>query len=180
MTEILPVVDGNDEVVGKKERALVHRDGDLHRVSHVWVYNSKGEILCQKRSGKVEVRPGVWDYPVGGHVKFGSTYEETALAELDEELGINANKGSLKHLFNTRADIFDGEIKCVMFVDTFALQCEGDASELKLDESVSQAKWFSLEELESIRKGVDKRFEFFGFLTFEQGSQKIRELLQKH
>ena len=178
MKEILPVVNEDDEVIGEKERSLVHRDGDLHRVSHVWVYNSLGQILCQKRSDKVEIRPGAWDFPVGGHVTSGASYEETALAELSEELGIKTGQ-KLEYLFKTRADIFQGSIKCVKFVNSFAVNYEGTEEELTPDSSVAEVRWFTLDELDAIRRGEDTCFEFFGFLTFEKGARIIRELMKK-
>lgn len=33
-----------------KTRSLVHRDGDWHRSTHIWVLSSEGDVLVQKRA----------------------------------------------------------------------------------------------------------------------------------
>lgn len=33
-----------------KARSLVHRDGDWHRSTHIWVVSTDGKVLIQKRS----------------------------------------------------------------------------------------------------------------------------------
>ena len=53
--EMLDIVDEYGNPTGViKERSIVHRDGDRHRTSHVWIVrdNNKGsfDVLLQKRS----------------------------------------------------------------------------------------------------------------------------------
>ena len=52
--ELLDLVDENGVPTGEvKERELVHRDGDRHRTSHVWLFrqrNGRWQVLLQKRS----------------------------------------------------------------------------------------------------------------------------------
>jgi len=178
MAEFLPVVDADDNVIGKKERLLVHRDGDLHRVAHVWVYNEKGEVLCQKRAAGVEISPNTWDCIVGGHVEYGKSYEQTALSEASEEYGLSIEENRLAHLFKVRADIYTKEAKCFKFVDSFALRYDGELSEIQFNEKeVSELQWLSFQQLEAIKAGKDSSKKFFGFLTFDQARSRITELL---
>ena len=86
--EIFDVVNERDEVIDAKPRDEVHARGLLHRAVHVLVFNSRGEIFLQKRSMKKDRQPGVWDSSCSGHVDSGEIYDETAVRELGEELGL--------------------------------------------------------------------------------------------
>lgn len=88
--EILEVVDKDGNVLGRAKRSEVHSDPSLiHRVVHVLVFNSKGELLLQRRSINKDVAPGKWDTSVGGHVNPGEDNLEAAHREMREELGIS-------------------------------------------------------------------------------------------
>lgn len=91
MEEIVDIVDENDNAVGKATRKEAHEKNLLHRLVHVVVENSKGEILVLKREKNVEVWPS-WLSNVGGHVEAGENYESAAERELNEELGIKARR----------------------------------------------------------------------------------------
>lgn len=93
--------DGN--VTGEiKERTLVHRDGDLHGTSHVWLARKnaagKWEILLQKRSQGKDSFPGAYDISSAGHLPAGQDFLESAVRELEEELGIAAKPEELKFI----------------------------------------------------------------------------------
>ncbi len=87
--EIFDIVDENDNVIGRASRNEVHGNPSLiHRVAHVLVFNSSGELFLQERSRTKDVQPGKWDTSVGGHVDAGESYEDAAFREMREELGI--------------------------------------------------------------------------------------------
>lgn len=95
--EMLDIVDEYGEPTGRvKERSQVHKDGDRHRTSHVWIVrdNDKGsfDILLQKRSENKDSFPGCLDISSAGHIVAGTGFLESALRELKEELGITASK----------------------------------------------------------------------------------------
>ncbi|HXC37078.1 MAG TPA: NUDIX domain-containing protein, partial [Candidatus Acidoferrales bacterium] len=69
-------------------RSEAHALGLLHRAVHVLVFNSRGEIFLQKRSMKKDRQPGVWDSSCSGHVDSGEDYDQTAIRELGEEIGL--------------------------------------------------------------------------------------------
>lgn len=101
--EVCNPADGTPSGV-KKLRKEVHRDGDWHRVVHVWLVNPHGELLIQKRSMKKEAHPGMWDISCAGHVSWGETALEAAEKELSEELGVGFPVDALKgaHLLSHR------------------------------------------------------------------------------
>ena len=87
--EIFDVVNERDEVIGHETRSEVHRRGLLHRAAHVLVFNSRGQVLLQKRSMKKDRQPGVWDSSASGHLDRGEDYDHCAVRELDEEIGLS-------------------------------------------------------------------------------------------
>lgn len=89
MEELFDIVDEQDRVIGQAPRSACHGNPDLvHRVAHVLVFNSAGQLLLQKRSMSKDVQPGRWDTSVGGHLDAGEDYQAAALREMGEELGI--------------------------------------------------------------------------------------------
>ena len=86
--EIFDIVDENDDVQRQATRDEAHREGLLHRAVHMFVFNKRHELFLQKRSRLKDVHPGVWDSSAAGHLNAGEGYEETAVRELQEELGI--------------------------------------------------------------------------------------------
>ncbi|MBD3184090.1 NUDIX domain-containing protein [Candidatus Poribacteria bacterium] len=96
--EYFDIVDENDNVIGKASRSQCHGDNSLaHRVVHVLVFNSKGQLFLQKRSKNKFIQPGKWDTSVGGHLDSGETYDQAVKREMKEELGIIA---PVKHVYN--------------------------------------------------------------------------------
>lgn len=87
--EIFDIVDENGNVVGRATRAECHGNPELmHRVVHILVFNTAGDLLLQKRSLDKDIQPGKWDTSVGGHLDAGEDCETAAVRELYEELGI--------------------------------------------------------------------------------------------
>lgn len=100
-TEYFDIRDENGEITGQvKERSLVHQDGDLHGTVHIWVAQKtpRGyDILLQKRSSSKDSFPDCYDISSAGHVEAGCDYLESALRELQEELGIHAAPEDLEY-----------------------------------------------------------------------------------
>jgi 8-oxo-dGTP diphosphatase len=76
-----------------KDRADVHRDGDLHGSSHVWIIrdlqkDGNFSVLLQQRSATKDAFPNCLDTSCAGHVTSGETFCSTAIRELEEELSI--------------------------------------------------------------------------------------------
>ena len=86
--EIFEIVDEHDEVVGRQTRREVHLTGLRHRAVHVLVYNQSGQLFLQKRSMLKDCFPGTWDSSASGHVAPGESYDDCAVREVGEELGL--------------------------------------------------------------------------------------------
>lgn len=88
--EILQIVTSDSNTpAGTMPRAEAIKNKAWCRSTNIFVVNSKGQILCHKRSEQKERFPGVWFTHLGGHVGHDESYESNALKELKEEAGIN-------------------------------------------------------------------------------------------
>jgi isopentenyldiphosphate isomerase len=56
---------------------------------HVLVFNARGEIFLQKRSMKKDIAAGKWDSSASGHLDTGEAYNDCAVREVREEIGLN-------------------------------------------------------------------------------------------
>jgi 8-oxo-dGTP pyrophosphatase MutT (NUDIX family) len=86
--EIVVIVDEKNNVIGAEPRSIMRSKGLIHRAAYILVFNSTGQIFVQKRTLSKDVYPGYYDVATGGVVLDGETYAESAVRELEEELGI--------------------------------------------------------------------------------------------
>lgn len=98
-SELLDVVDARDRVIDTMTRGEIHRLQRMHRAVHILVFSTSGSLLLQKRSMLKDEMAGFWDSSCAGHVESGRQYGETALRELDEELGLSVGVNQLRYLF---------------------------------------------------------------------------------
>jgi len=97
-TELLSVVDENDQVINTCLRHEIHAQGLRHRAVHILVFNDQEQLFLQKRSMKKDLNKGLWDTSAAGHVDAGEGYLSSAIREAEEELGVNI-ESSLQALF---------------------------------------------------------------------------------
>ncbi len=86
--ERIALVDEEDRVIGYKMRSQL-TDDDCWRVVAIWIENSEQQVLLQQRSHKVTLNPGLWSNAVMGTVDADDSYEDTAVREIEEELGLS-------------------------------------------------------------------------------------------
>jgi isopentenyldiphosphate isomerase len=87
--EILDVVDENDRVVGRARRGDVYARGLRHRCVFVWARDPQGRVFVHRRTASKLVFPSLYDMFVGGVVGAGESYDDAALREAEEELGVS-------------------------------------------------------------------------------------------
>lgn len=87
MEEFVDVLDENGNKTGiVKTRKEIHTTGEWHKVTFVFVVNSNGEIILQKRSAEKSTNPNKWTASASGHLTVGDSDIEGALRELEEEI----------------------------------------------------------------------------------------------
>ncbi|MBC7268908.1 MAG: NUDIX domain-containing protein, partial [Streptomyces sp.] len=87
--EIIDVVDEHDQVVGRLPRGEVYADGLRHRCVFVLARDAEGRIFVHRRTATKMVYPSLHDMFVGGVVGAGEAYDDAALREAEEELGVS-------------------------------------------------------------------------------------------
>ena len=143
--EMLDLVDDGNRIVGRVSRGSVHGNPSLqHRAVHVFVRNSDGDLFLQKRSGDKRIQPGKWDTSVGGHVQAGQSYEEAAVREATEELGIAPEDSfplQFSHEYVWKSDVETEHVR------TYFLDYGGP---FKLQpEEISEGRFWSVRELKA-------------------------------
>ncbi len=110
MTEFLILVDGDDREIGRAEKLRAHKDGSLHRALSVFVFNSKGQLLLQRRALGKYHSPGLWSNTCCSHPRPGETVERAAARRLQEEMGMACTLSEL-FAFTYRHAFEDGLIE---------------------------------------------------------------------
>jgi len=161
--ERLAVFDENGNKTGKKEtKETVHKKGLWHHVVHVWIFNSKGEILFQKRSMKVSRWPGLWDISAAGHIVTGEMPEEGVVREIREELGLEVKLSDLKKIEIRKhsrhvpeKEYFNNEF------DHIYIYKLDDISKIKFkDGEVDDVKFVTMEQLEKDIEDPEKTKQY--------------------
>ncbi|MFH8795137.1 NUDIX hydrolase [Streptomyces sp. NPDC017941] len=86
--EILDVVDEHDTVVEQVPRGEVYARGLRHRCVFVEARDAEGRVFVHRRTPTKLVFPSLYDMFVGGVVGAGESYDDAALREAEEELGV--------------------------------------------------------------------------------------------
>jgi isopentenyldiphosphate isomerase len=89
--EMFDVVDQEDRVLFQSPRSVVHANHWLHRAVHIFVFNSRGELLIHRRSATKDEAPLKYTSSASGHLSAGEDYAIAAVRELEEELGLKAD-----------------------------------------------------------------------------------------
>ncbi|MDD5086762.1 MAG: NUDIX domain-containing protein [Candidatus Nanoarchaeia archaeon] len=151
MKELVDVLDNKGEPTGEVLTLdEVHKKGLWHSVSHVWVFNSKKQILIQKR-GDVRHFPGSFDTSTAGHVSSKETPEQAASREMKEEIGINRAPQELKkigvlkeNLTIKKQNFFNNE-----FLHVFICKYDKDIKVLELQkEEINEIFWINITDFE--------------------------------
>jgi isopentenyl-diphosphate delta-isomerase len=123
MEEVI-LVDRNDNAIGTMEKMEAHRKGLLHRAFSVMIFNSKGEILLQKRAKSKYHSGGLWTNACCSHPLPNESMEVATQRKLKQEMGIDLKtEYAYKFIYNTSLDagliehefdhvftgVFDGE-----------------------------------------------------------------------
>lgn len=91
------LVSESDQPIGEMEKMEAHLKGRLHRAISVFIFNSKGELLLQKRANHKYHSGGLWTNTCCSHPRPGEETLVAAKRRLNEEMGMEAE---IKHSFS--------------------------------------------------------------------------------
>lgn len=147
--EIVDIYDGKKNKTGKTvERSTKPEVGEYRLSIHIWITNSKGELLIQRRSANKKMFPNMWN-ETGGAASTGETSETTCAREFEEELGIKPNMD--------KAELIGSIKRKYDYVDVWHIEQDIDLNDIKMQEDeVSEVKYVTIDELKKIIE--DKEF----------------------
>ncbi|NPA09564.1 MAG: isopentenyl-diphosphate Delta-isomerase [Chlorobi bacterium] len=164
MEEFVVLVNPEDKVLGLMEKQQAHINGLLHRAFSVFLFNSNGEMLLQKRASGKYHSPLKWTNAVCSHPRNEETYLEGAKRRVKEELGIDvelSEKFNFIYKANVGNGLWEHELDHV-FTGTF----EGEFYLNK--EEVEEVRYISLENLnKEISENPDNFTEWFKIILEE-------------
>lgn len=164
MEEQVVLVNPQDEIIGLMEKQQAHVNGLLHRAFSVFLFNTSGEMLLQKRASGKYHSPNQWTNAVCSHPRIDESYIEGAKRRLKEELGIETDITEKFHFLykaGVGQDLWEHELDHV-FVGNY----EGD---FNLDENeVSEVRYISLENLDKeLNENPENFTEWFKIILKE-------------
>ncbi len=131
--------------------------GQYHLVVHIWVVNSVGNLLIQRRAEHLTLMPNIWA-ATGGSAMSGETSEIAARRELQEELGIMAAPGEMQFIRRLK--------RRNSFCDMWLLRRDERVNGLELQkEEVAEARWVSPAQFRNMI--TQKQFHNYGKEYFD-------------
>ncbi len=137
--ELVIVVDKDNQETGAVPRREMRAGGLCHRATYILVFNSKGELFVQKRTQTKDVFPGYYDVAAGGVVLAGESYEEGAVRELEEELGVKETP------LNSLFDFYYEDEHIRLWGRSFS--CVYDGELLLQEEEVESGEFMNVDEV---------------------------------
>lgn len=154
-TQKVILVDENDRQIGLEDKLKAHQNGaKLHRAISIFVFNSNGETMLQRRAMGKYHTPGRWSNTCCSHPMPGEDVADAAHRRLSEEMGFDCEMHEA-FSFIYRAEVENGLTEHEydhVFFGTF----EGEPR-LNPDE-VMDYKWMGLDALKSEIEKKPKEF----------------------
>ena len=163
------LVDTDDNQIGTAEKIQTHKTGLLHRAFSIFVFNSKGELLLQKRAKTKYHTPGLWTNTCCSHPIPGENILENAEQRLKKEMGFECNLQE-KFSFIYKAELDQGLTEHEfdhVFIGIFNGQPHPDPEE------VEEFAWLSLDRIRENIKDHPEKYTFWFKSILEQHSDYL-------
>jgi isopentenyl-diphosphate delta-isomerase len=143
------LVDENDNEIGTVEKLEAHKSARLHRAFSVFIFNSKNELMLQKRASGKYHSAGLWTNTCCSHPRPGKDIIAEAKNKLRQEMGFACElKEMFSFIYNAHLDnsLTEHEFDHVLFG-------RYDYKPVINNKEAENWKWISLSDLkESITK----------------------------
>ena len=162
------LVDSNDNEIGRMEKMEAHQKGLLHRAFSVFVFNSKGELLLQKRALGKYHSEGLWTNTCCSHPSPDESIVVAAKRRLQEEMGFSCElvaAHSFIYHVSLDNDLEEHELDHILIGS-----CNEDPILNK--EEASDFKWMKLEDIkEDLESNPMNYTSWFKIIIQEQYEQ---------
>lgn len=176
--ELIDICDEDNNLLGiRKMKSEAHQKGLWHRAAHIWIYNSKKEVLLQLRAKNKKLYPGVWDCSSAGHVSSGEEPLVSGVREAKEEIGLSIKKEYLEFFKIFKREQVYQNMADKEFYYAYFYKYDGDIMNLELQkEEVEKIKFIPILEFEQEIKTYPEKYLSPGSYWFEIVSEFKRRL----
>jgi isopentenyl-diphosphate delta-isomerase len=108
--EKVVVVNEHDVAIGVEDKTRAHVLGVLHRAFSIFVMNSAGQLLLQRRALSKYHSRGLWSNTCCGHPRPGESVNHASRRRLREEMGFDTDLENVFQ-FRYRAELEEGLIE---------------------------------------------------------------------
>jgi isopentenyl-diphosphate delta-isomerase len=174
--EVIDIISNDLSFVKTALKSEAHKHGWLHASIHVWFYTDSGELLFQKRSPNKIAFPSLWDVSVAGHIGESEKPIDSAIREVEEEIGLKIITDNLhfigvfKELYQHKINFIDNEIHYIYItaldytLNNLSIQKE-ELTDLKLV-SISEFEK-ELQNQEFSKTFVPHAIDYYNFILSE-------------
>lgn len=164
MEEQVILVDSSNKEIGVAEKIKTHREGKLHRAFSIFVFNSEGQLLLQKRAQSKYHSGGLWSNTCCSHPRPEEPTAHAAHRRLKEEMGFDCE---LKEIFSfTYKVTFDNDLTEHEYDHVFLGTFAGDPT--PCPEDVDEWKWIDLGELQEDVREHPERYTYWLQISLDE------------
>lgn len=158
------LVNEHDEPIGEMEKMEAHEKGILHRAFSVFIFNSRGELLLQRRALNKYHSAGLWTNTCCSHPRPGENTLAAAQRRLKEEMGMDTEL-KLKSVFTYKTK-FDNNLT-EHEVDHVFVGTSNEDPKINKDE-VDSYEWKSLDEVKKEILSSPENFTTWFIIAIEK------------
>lgn len=172
MSEQVILVDSRNRELGVMDKTEAHQRGVLHRALSVFIFNSKGELLLQRRAMGKYHSSGLWTNTCCSHPRPGENVADAAHRRLQEEMG---TKTALTELFDF---IYKAELENGLYEHEADHVFTGktDADPKPDPSEVMEWKWVNTAALASDMDANPTAYTIWFQLIFKEVLRRMREM----
>jgi isopentenyl-diphosphate Delta-isomerase len=167
------LVDEDDNAIGTMEKMEAHRKGLLHRAFSILLFNSKGQMLLQKRSWKKYHSGGLWTNTCCSHPQPDENMDDATRRKLKQEMGIDVDT-EFSHKFIYRTSLGNQLIE-YEYDHVYIGRYDGEPS-INRDE-VEEWKFADIEKLKADVKRHPQDFTYWFRLILDHPELKSARLV---
>jgi len=171
MEEKVVLVDENGKETGTEEKMKAHMEGKLHRAFSIFVFNTRGELLLQRRAEKKYHSGGLWTNTCCSHPRPGEPVEKAVHRRLKEEMGFDCE---LKEIFSFIYKVeFDNGLSENEYDHVFVGRFDGEPS--PNSDEVDGWKWVDIEELKKNIYQNPEKYTYWLRVSIEKVAHYLKD-----
>lgn len=168
------LVDEKDNEIRREEKIKAHREGRLHRAFSIFIFNSREELLLQKRAKSKYHSAGLWSNTCCSHPEPNCNLAKEAKRRLREEMGI---KCGLKEIFSFVYKAKFGDLIEYEFDHVFLGKFDGSPKPDKKE--IGGWEWKNREELKKDIKENPKKYTAWFKMILDRVFEELKKMKKK-